>query len=219
MKYYYGIVGAGGHGREVIPLARVVLADRIASNEAELFFVVEGDVEPHWINGYRLISLEAFKAFSGPQYFNVAIANSSVRERISNDCLNSGMQPFSILAANSMILDDTLIGDGCIISPFTAVTSNVRIGRFFHGNNFSNIAHDCVIGDFVTFAPGVKCNGNVHIGDHAYIGAGAVIKQGSAEKPTVIGSGAVIGMGAVVIKDVLPNTTVVGNPARPMESK
>ena len=69
----------------------------------------------------------------------------------------------------------------------------------------------------MTFAPKVSCNGNVHIQDYAYIGAGSVIKQGSAEKPLVIGEGAVIGMGAVVTKDVAPYEVVVGNPARSLK--
>jgi len=219
MKIYYGIIGAGGHGREVMPIAKDTLAKKIHCDKAELLFVIEDDIETHFINGYRVFSLEAFKALPGKKYFNIAIANSYVRERISYTCLNSGMQPFSIISKNTVILDDCHIGDGCILSPFTAVTSNVRIGNFFHGNNFSNIAHDCLIGDFVTFAPGVKCNGNVHIKDHAYIGAGAIIKQGSAEKPTIIGQAAVIGMGAVVTKDVPDNMTVVGNPARAIERK
>jgi len=214
MKRYYAIVGAGGHGRETMPLAKAALADRIASGEAEIFFVVESGFPTGEINGSKVISLDAFKDLLGPKFFNVAIANSSARERIASHCVESRMEPFSIVAQNSIVLDNTLIGIGCILSPFTAVTSNVRIGKFFHANNFSNIAHDCVIGDFVTFGPGVKCNGNVHIGDHAFIGAGAVLKQGSPENPLVIGRGAVVGLGAVVTKDVLPDTTVVGNPAR-----
>jgi acetyltransferase-like isoleucine patch superfamily enzyme len=96
------------------------------------------------------------------------------------------------------------------------ITSNVKIGKFFHANIYSYVEHDCVIGDYVTFAPSVRCNGNVHIQDHAYIGAGAVIKQGSLAEPLVIGKGAVVGMGAVVTKSVPPYVTVVGNPARPL---
>ncbi len=76
-----------------------------------------------------------------------------------------------------------------------------------------------MIGDFVTFAPGVKCNGNIHIQAHAYIGAGAVIKQGTPDQPLVIGSGAIVGMGAVVTKSVPAGVTVVGNPARIADQK
>src|SRR5690606_29961363 len=113
-----------------------------------------------------------------------------------------------------VIMDDVTIGEGCVLSPFVTVTSNIRIGRFFHANIYSYVEHDCVVGDFVTLAPGAKINGNVTVGDRAYIGSGAVIKQGLPGKPRIIGTGAVIGMGAVVTRDVPPGTTVVGNPAR-----
>jgi acetyltransferase-like isoleucine patch superfamily enzyme len=116
-------------------------------------------------------------------------------------------------------MDGVTIGDGACLSPFVTLTSNIRIGRCFHANLYSYVEHDCVIGDFVTFAPGVKCNGNVTVDDHAYIGAGAVLKQGEPGKPLVIGRGAVVGMGAVVTKSVPPGVTVVGNPARVLEKR
>ena len=122
-------------------------------------------------------------------------------------------------AANVIQMDDVVIDDGACLSPFVTLTSNIRIGRCFHANLYSYVEHDCVIGDFVTFAPGVKCNGNVTVEDHAYIGAGAVLKQGEPGKPLVIGRGAVVGMGAVVTKSVPPGVTVVGNPARILEKR
>ena len=105
------------------------------------------------------------------------------------------------------------------MSPFVTITSNIKIGKCFHANLYSYVEHDCVIGDFVTFAPGVKCNGNIHIHAHAYIGAGAMIKQGTPDQPLVIGAGAIVGMGAVVTKSVPPGVTVVGNPAQIVTSK
>ena len=78
---------------------------------------------------------------------------------------------------------------------------------------------NCVIGDFVTFAPSVKCNGNVNIGDYAYIGTGAIIKQGKPGKPLVIGTGAIVAAGAVVTKNVPEGITVFGNPAVPLTKK
>jgi acetyltransferase-like isoleucine patch superfamily enzyme len=52
------------------------------------------------------------------------------------------------------------------------------------------------------------------IGDHAAIGAGAVLLPGVR-----IGEGAIVGAGTVVTKDVVPWTTVVGIPARPKVSR
>lgn len=63
------------------------------------------------------------------------------------------------------------------------------------------------------------CNGNIHIEDHAYIGTGAILKQGSPDKPLVFGKAAIVGMKAIVTKDVAPNAVVVGNPAKPLVKK
>lgn len=119
-----------------------------------------------------------------------------------------------VKAANVIVMDDVMMGYGSCLSPFVTSTSNIRIGRGFHANLYSYLEHDCIIGDFVTFGPGAKCNGNVHIGDQVYVGSGAVIKQGTSNKPLRIGKGATIGIGAVVIRDVADGETVVGSPAR-----
>ena len=216
MKTYYGLIGAGGHGREVMPMLHSMLQEELAGGELELLFVVEGQEGESEVNGYRLIGLDDFLELDGRKRFNVAIGDSRARQRIAEICLSRKIEPFSVVARTAIRLDKNEIGEGCMISEQTIITSNVKIGRFFQANCQCNISHDCVIGDYVTFAPGVKCNGKVIIGDHAYIGAGALIKEGRYGKPLVIGDGAVVGMGAVVIRDVEPYVTVVGNPARPL---
>jgi len=133
---------------------------------------------------------------------------------LADRCRRDGVEFFEVRAGNTVQLDEVSIGEGAILCPHVTLTSNIKIGKHFHANLYSYVEHDCVIGDFVTFAPGVKCNGNIVIEDHAYIGAGAVIKQGGSGMPLVIGRGAVIGMGAVVTQSVPPGTTVIGNPAR-----
>ena len=205
----YGVVGAGGFGREVMPLAR-----RQISPEHEVVFVEADDDERRVINGYRVLHMKEFLAFRGELYYNVAISNSRIRQRIVQSFPDGSALPFSISGSPHVCLDQNDIGEGAILCSFTHVTSNARIGRFFHGSIYSYVAHDCVIGDFVTFAPRVSCNGAVTIQDHAYIGAGAVIKQGTKDKPITIGRGAVVGMGAVVTRSVAPGTTAFGNPAR-----
>lgn len=211
----FGVYGASGCGREVMPLAREQLRLE-GRHEAELVFIDDGlggDVA----NGHRVLSFGAFLAQPAcVRHVGIAIADSRVRERLAKQCEEAGVRPWSVRAQNAVLMDDVHIGEGALLSPFVTLTSNIRVGRHFQANLYSYVTHDCVIGDFVTFAPGVKCNGNVVIEDHVYVGTGAIIRQGRPGAPLVIGKGAVVGMGAVVTRSVPPGTTVVGNPARPL---
>ncbi len=219
LKIIFGLFGAGGYAREVMPLVEhsISMATQDVIKSSFQIFFVEKDTNADEINDYPLISeAEFFEIECDMRYFNVPIADSKKRERIATDCITKGAIPMSIKSPHSIIYDRNEIGEGVIISANTTITSNVKIGKFFHLNIYSYVAHDCIIGDYVTFAPNVQCNGNVHIHNHAYIGTGAILRNGSLIKPLLIGEGAVVGMGAVVTKDVSPHTTVVGNPAKPL---
>ncbi|WP_343578455.1 acetyltransferase [Acinetobacter sp.] len=214
----YAIYGASGCGRSLMPVARQQL-QRLNST-AEIYFIDDSLQEEKIINGHKAINYQTFKNLNtADKYVLIAIANSQIREKIANQLLMDAIHLWTVQADNTVIMDNIEMGEGAALSPFVSITSNIKIGKCFHANLYSYVEHDCVIGDYVTFAPGVKCNGNIHIEDHAYIGSGAVIKQGTPDKPLVIGKGAVIGMGAVVTKSVPAGVTVVGNPARVLERK
>jgi sugar O-acyltransferase (sialic acid O-acetyltransferase NeuD family) len=207
----FGIFGASGCGRGIMPLARLQLATEVS---CRLVFVDDAKAGQR-INGHEVVCLDTFARFDGNRSsIAIAIADPHIRRNAAARCEAAGFSFFEVRAVQSVVMDDVKIGEGGLISPFVTLTSNIRIGRHFHANLYSYVEHDCVIGDFVTFAPGVQCNGNVHIEDDVYVGAGAVIRQGTADAPLVIGCGAFIGMGAVVTKSVSPGVTVVGNPAR-----
>ena len=211
-----GVYGASGFGKEVMPLVRAQFTEL---NKEYFVFIDDGQANTD-LNGYQVLSYTDFINNSKTdKRVTIAIANSQVREKLVARLDQDSVQHLEIQAANTVILDEVEMGEGSLLCPFTCITSNIKIGKFFHANIYSYVAHDCIIGDYVTFAPGVKCNGNIHIEDHAYIGTGAVIKQGTPDKPLVIGKGAVVGMGAVVTKSVPAGVTVVGNPARILEKK
>lgn len=203
-----GVYGASGMGREVMPLVRAEYGP-----VSDLFYVDDGAAA----GAGNVLSFEDFLALPyGRKSVVIAIANSVIRERLAGRCMQAGIGFLDVRASSAVVLDNVVMGEGALLCSFAHVTCDVTIGRHFHGNFYSYVAHDCVIGDFVTFGPGAKCNGNVHIEDHAYIGSGAVLKQGQPGAPRRIGRGAVVGMGAVVTRDVAAGETVVGNPARPI---
>ena len=81
----------------------------------------------------------------------------------------------------------------------------------FSCNIYSYVEHESIIGDFVTFAPGVKCNGNVIIGDNVYVGTGVIINNGSPDKKLKIGKNSFISAGTIVNKDVPENSKLIGS--------
>lgn len=211
----YAIYGASGCGRSLMPVAREQLQQQ--SIDANIYFIDDSLKQPKEINAHMALNYAAFKALEAKDKFVlIAIANSTIRQKLAQQLAQDGIQLWQVKANNVVVMDQVEIGAGAALSPFVTITSNIKIGECFHANLYSYVEHDCIIGDFVTFAPGVKCNGNIIIEDHAYIGTGAIIKQGTPDQPIVIGKGAVVGMGAVVTKSVPAGITVVGNPAKPL---
>jgi len=205
MTRLIGIYGAGGCGRGILPIVRENFAD------SRVVFVDDAQAGA-LVNAHHVIDWIAFLASGATEKFIcLAVADGRIRETLAARCDRSNIPLIEARHTSVVQMDEVDLGDGACLSPFVALTSNIRIGRGFHANLYSYVEHDCVIGDFVTFAPGVKCNGNITIGDRAYIGSGAVIRQG-----LTIGANAVVGMGAVVTRDVPAGATVVGNPARPL---
>lgn len=209
-----GVFGASGCAKDTLPVLRQQLA-RSGMAETAIVFVDRQAGPP--LNGVPVIGEADFLTRTDERVFVVAIADGRLRQRLHGAAVASGARPLTLRADSAEVLGRVEMGDGAILCSRSILTADIRIGVGLHLNLNSYIAHDCLVGDWVTFAQNVACNGNVVIGDHVYIGTGALIRQGTPKAPLVIGAGAVIGMGAVVTRSVAPGVTVVGNPARPLQ--
>lgn len=210
MSALWAVYGAGGSGRGIMPLLR----QQSGASDARFVFV-EDEPSRLAINGHEIWSFDRFaNEPASRKQAALAVANPEIREKLDQRCGEAGVEVADVVASSVITMDDVKLGPGALLSPFVTLTSNIVVGRCFHANLYSYVEHDCVLGNYVTFAPAVRCNGNVRIGDYAYIGCGAIIRQG-----LTIGARSVVGMGAVVTKDVPAGVTVVGNPARILEKK
>jgi UDP-N-acetylglucosamine acyltransferase len=73
---------------------------------------------------------------------------------------------------------------------------------------YAHVAHDCIIGDNVTFSNNVMIGGHVTIGNNVIIGGGAAIHQF-----TRVGHHAFIGGLAALAHDLIPYGMAIGNHA------
>jgi sugar O-acyltransferase (sialic acid O-acetyltransferase NeuD family) len=214
-KPVHAVFGTGGCGRDVMPHMRAA-ALKSGISDGRIIFVDEAKCAPV-INGHRALSYaDTLVQCNGPMWVNIAVADPETRQKLDAIILKDRHQLLNVKAETARIGDAVTFGPGYTLLDYVTITSNTRIGRCFLANNHAAVAHDCVIGDYVTFSPHACCNGHVQIGDRVFVGAGAIIRNGTAERPLRIGAGSLIAMGAVVIEDVGERQVVAGNPARPI---
>lgn len=196
------IIGAGGHARVIIQLARACGYTDIS--------VLDDNVHLH---GTDILGASVVGSVASSQDGNasavLAIGSNAVREKLDRELNRNWIS----LVHPSAIVDDTaVIGDGAVVMAGAIVQAGAILGRHSILNTGATVDHDCVLGDFSHICPGVTLPGNVQVGMGAMIGAGS-----SSIPGTNIGDWAVIGAGSTVVHSVSDNVTAVGSPARCIE--
>ena len=119
------------------------------------------------------------------------------------------------ICSGAVIGNNVSIGQGCYIGPDVCIGDRTRIQNNTFIPSGISIASDCFLGPSVVFTnnrypPWTKDRQSETIVERgASIGANSTIISG-----ITVGENSVIGAGSVVVNNVLPNTTVYGNPAR-----
>jgi UDP-perosamine 4-acetyltransferase len=137
--------------------------------------------------------------------------NNGPRSDVYHYGLGHGLPVLSVVHRSAYLSPTAVVGQGLQLLAGALVNTGAILGDNVLINTGAVVEHDCRICNHVHIATGAKLAGNVWVGDYAHVGVGAVIRQGIR-----IGERAIVGAGAVVVKDVAPNSTVVGVPAKPL---
>lgn len=212
MKKKIAIFGAGGFGREVLELIYQINA----ANGHDIWEITGflDRLEPGTqINGVPVLGdVDYLNQTKEELNVVLAIGSPQTKQRIVSQITNPLIK-YPVLIHPSVVMptDKSLcnIAEGTIICAFNFISSNIKVGRHVLLNVTCTLGHDATVGDFSSFMPSVNISGEVNIGQRVYGGVGAQIinKVNIADDVT-------IGAGSVVLKDVGPNCTVMGVPAR-----
>ena len=201
------IVGAGGHGKVVADLSRLL------NNYDNIFFLDDNKKVGSYVLDYKIVNKVDYKYITkisnNENVFFVALGNCQIRKKIQNNLVNmdkniatlihplTSISRFSkigigtLICAGAVLGPDSIIGDGCIL------------------NHSSTVDHDCIVGDFTHISPHSSISGNVTFGELSFLGSGARIIEGKS-----VGKNSIIGSGAVVISDIPDNKVAKGIPAK-----
>lgn len=208
------IIGSGGLGRET-----VWTAERINSVSPEwniLGFIDDNiQVQGQLIDGYRVIGTTAAVAKYKDAYFVCAVGSAKIRKRIVEKVKAVADVKFATLIDPTCVCgrERTEIGEGCIICANTYVTLDIKIGSHVYIGGNSTVGHDSRIDDFVTVYPGANVSGSTYLGTGCEMGTGSKIIQGLS-----VGMNTIVGAGAVVVRNLPPDCTAAGVPARVIKS-
>ncbi|MBQ4284565.1 MAG: acetyltransferase [Lachnospira sp.] len=166
-------------------------------------------VDLHGDKDNKVISEEDFlKSDRKSSKILIAMGEPFMRKKIYEKYTAQGFELATFIHPLAVVLNDTVIGEGCIISPFSYIAQNVKVGKNVALNAGSIIENNCSIGDNCYINAKAFVGAKTIIEDTCFIGPGATLRDS-----LTIGRNSIIGTGAVVVKSVYEQSVCYGNPA------
>ena len=212
------IYGAGGMGREVACLIRII--NESLSNDEEKWNLIgffDDNKEIGALNEYGVIlgGLSELNAWSKPLSVVIAIATPRIMKKIAEETTNKLIDWPNIISPDVVFLDKNnfSIGKGNIICSRCFISCNIKIGDYNLINEYVTIGHDGTIGNYNAIMPAVHLSGELTVGNCNFMGVSSVVLQ-----QLKIGNNVTLGASCVIFKNPKDDCTYIGY-NQPLEKK
>ena len=164
------IVGAGGHGRCCLEIAKAMQDFQVIS-----FLDDNGSQK---INDYPIIgSIDEMSSYYG-EYENIfiAIGNNAIRKKLSKKAKEMGYNLVNLIHPAATMMD-AVIGEGCVCFPGVVIESQAKVGDGCIITSNSVINHDAALEDYVLVYSNTTIRSNTFIGTETRIGSNCCIEM------------------------------------------
>ena len=210
------IYGAGGFGREVACLIRMINESKEVPEWNLIGFFDDNSSLQGTQNEYGTVigGIDELNKWHTPIDIVISVGSPNAVKTIVNKISNPLVEFPNIVAPSVIFLDkkNVKMGKGNILCTNCTVSCNVTIGDFNLFTGYIPIGHDAEIGNYNVIMPSVNISGGVKMGDCNFMGVQSVVLQFIK-----IGNHVRIGANSVVTRHTIDGLLYMGNPAKKIE--